>query len=570
MSRSRKRLSVEKNDVVHLAWRASSWGIISIIVFSIFLNLLRFVTPLYIIHVFDRVPASRSVETLVLLTMMALLAIITGVALDVVRKRMLGLWGKWIEEQFGQFFVYRGLSEKSVSQPRSVQELLDELYRLRSFIARSAVRWIDVIWAPLFVWGVYLISPLLGSITLAAMFLVIALGLLQESATREPRRASRKAAAEAGDIVLNAERKYETISAFSMASNISTRWRQTTAAHLHERERAEARYTFYRLTMRGLGECLRIGLIGVGVWLFLQGSLTLGAVFAARILGGYGYRYVERAVGSWRSLKDGMAAYRSLKAQLEIDHDNSVSIHSATSSSALVIDQLSFRYPGQTSYVLRRLSLTLNPGELLVITGGAGSGKTTLSRLAVGLLEPRYGQVRLGDVEVRRLPPDVQMRMIGYLPQHTELFRGTVRENIACMGDADFDNIVRAAKLASIHEVLVGLPQGYDTLIGEETITLSGSEQKRIALARAIYRRPRLLVLDEPAANLDRRSRNAMEAAVSELKAAGSSIIVTQATKSSRWNAMADKFLILGGRTAELSVAPSKGSPKVSELRRVK
>jgi ABC-type protease/lipase transport system fused ATPase/permease subunit len=526
--------------------------------------------PFYILHIFDRIPASRSVETLVLLTIIAILALITGHALEVVRKRLLAQWGKWIEEQLGHVIVYRGLTERSFGQSPSVQNSLDELSRLRSFVANSAASWIDIVWAPLFLWCVYLISPLLGSITLAAVILVLALGMLRESATREPRRASRKAAAEAGEIVLNAEQKYETVGALSMASNLAARWRQTTAAHLDERERADARSTLYRVVSRGVGDCLRISLIGVGIWLSLHGSLTLGGVFAARLMAGYSFRLIERAVGGWRSLKDGIAGYRYVKAQLQIDKSYDTSIQSSTYNAALIMDQLSFRYPGQANYIIRKLSLTLEPSEVLVVTGAAGSGKTTLSRLAAGLLEPRHGQVRLGDIEISRLPPDVQAQLIGYLPQQTELFRGTVRENIACMGDADFDDIVRAAKLAAIHDVLIRLPQGYDTLIGDEMTTLSGSEQKRIALARAIYKRPRLLILDEPAANLDRQSRKAMETAISELKTAGSSIILTQATKSSRWNSIADKFLILGGRTAELSVASIESDQPVSALRRVK
>lgn len=556
--------------MVRLAWRASFGGILSILVFSIFVNVLRFVAPLYILHIFDRIPASRSVETLILLTIIALLAVVAGIALDAVRKRLLAQWGKWIEEQLGHVIVYRGLNERSIGQSPSVQASLDELSRLRSFIAKSAVHWIDVVWAPVFLVGVYLIEPLLGLVAFGAVVIMIGLGALQEAATREPRHASRKAAADAGEIVLNAERKYETVGALSMASNLASRWRQTTAAHLDERERAEARSTIYRLMSRGLGDCLRIVMIGVGIWLFLHGVLTLGGVFAARMMGGLGYRLAERATGSWRSLKDGVAAYRSIKAQLANEPGRSISVHSATDKAALVLDQVSFRYPGQANDTIRKLSLILAAGEILVITGSAGSGKTTLSRLAVGLLEPRHGQVRLGDIEVRRIPPDQQAQLIGYLPQQTELFRGTVRENIACMGDANFDDVVAAAKLAAIHDVLVRLPDGYDTLIGDELTALSGSEQKRIALARAVYRRPRLLVLDEPAANLDRRSRKALEAAVSNLRAAGASIIITQATKSSRWNTIADKFLILGGGTPELTVASDDGGENISELRTVK
>ena len=277
---------------------------------------------------------------------------------------------------------------------------------------------------------------------------------------------------------------------------------------------------------------------------------------------GFGYRLVDRAVDNWRSLRDANASYLAIKQQLRAEDRPPASVDGAARGDALILDEVSFRYRDQRDSVIRNLSLTLEPGEALLVTGTATTGKTTLSRLLVGLIEPRHGQVRLGDVEIARLPVEMRADLIGYLPQHTELFSGTVRENIARMRQGDFKAIVAAAKLIDIHETIIRLPEGYDTVISGETVGLSGSEFKRIAIARAIYGQPRLLVLDEPAANLDRPSRRTLEAAIVALKQQGCSVVITQAMQSARTTSIADKFLILGGRNPEYSVGrpPADGS----------
>ena len=561
MPKSRSRRASTVNQPVHLAWRASRGGLVALAFFSAFINLLKFATPLYLLQVLDRIPASRSVETLIMLTIMTLLAVTAGLALEAVRRRMLTRWGTWIEQQFGARLFQRGLMAGSIGRSLTVQQSLSDLARLRTFVMNSAAPWMDVLWAPVFIFGVYLVHPVFGAIGLVAVVLLVLLGVVQEALTRAPRRASRHASNDAGEIILAAERNIETVGALTMTPNLMDRWWRTTIARHNERDRSEARLALFGFLMKGLGQCTRIGVIGIGIWLFLQNSLTLGGIFAGRVMLGFGYGLVERAVRNWRGLRDAATAYQHVKEQLAAEDWPSPSVADATAKASLTLDQVSFRYLDQRDYIIRKLSLTLEPGEVLLVTGTATTGKTTLSRLLVGLLEPRYGQVRLGDIELTRLPAEMRAHLIGYLPQHTELFRGTVRENIARMGAGRFEDIVSAAKLVDIHDMIIQLPQGYDTEIHAEAVGLSGSERKRIALARAIYGRPRVLVLDEPAANLDRPSRRAMEAAVVELKKRGCSIVITQAIQSTRLSSIAEKFLILGGKSPELSVAEPQREP---------
>jgi ABC-type protease/lipase transport system fused ATPase/permease subunit len=352
-----------------------------------------------------------------------------------------------------------------------------------------------------------------------------------------------------------------------MTTSLTERWRRSVTTQLEERERTDASTALFRTLVKGVGQCFRIALIAVGIWLFLQNVVTLGGIFAARVMGGFGYGLAERAVRNWRTLKEARASYQKIKLMLSEEENKEASVAESTHEATLTVDNISFRYNSQREYIVRRFSIEVRPGELLLIIGDAATGKTTLSRLLVGLLEPQKGQIRLGDIEIRRLPPEMRAQLVGYLPQHTELFQGTVRENIARMGEGKFSDVVSAAKLANIHDTIVRLPQGYDTEISEETTGLSGSERKRIALARAIYGIPRVLVLDEPAANLDRPSRRAMEAAIVELKQSGSSIIMTQTAQSVRSARIADKFLTLGGKAPEITTADIDPGGKVERMR---
>jgi len=231
------------------------------------------------------------------------------------------------------------------------------------------------------------------------------------------------------------------------------------------------------------------------------------------------------------------------------------------------------RHPGQRLPLFKALSLEADLGELLLISGEGGAGKTTLTKLIVGLNTPRYGKVFLGDTEIAALTPGQRAKLIGYMTQHTEIFAGTVRENIARMSEGTLADVTQAAKLAGIHDFILSLPHGYETpLIADTFDQLSGSQRKRIALARAFYGNPRLLVLDEPSANLDSRSRRHMESSLQALKDSGTILVVTQSVKSSQLGKMADKHLTLEGSSFDIREADEmprkrRGS---ADLRRIK
>lgn len=549
------------------AWRLSRPGLFSVAIFTAGFNLLKFALPLYLIQVLDRVPASRSVETLVLLTIMVVIAVLCGMALDVLRRRMMARWGVWIERRFGPRMVGTGLSNnQSADQAREINRSLGDLSVLRSFVSGSMISWLDVVFAPLFFIGIFLIHPLLGLIGLAAVVALLIIGVLSDLTTRDARRASGDAYREQTALVQAAEQNKESVGAFSMGAALTERWRRTASARLEEKQSVADRQILFKSMRRTLSQLLRVAMIAVGIWLVVIGSLSFGGIFAARIMAGFGFSMLNTAVSNWRELREANNAYKSVSKRLSEDQVDLREAETDIATKPLILDQMSFRQPGARSYLFSRLSLGLAPGEMLVVTGTAGTGKTTLARLLVGVLSPREGQIRLGDVELSRLPAAQRADLIGFLPQHTELFAGTVRENIARMDEGNFDDVTDAAKLVGIHDNIVRLPDGYDTQISGDTFGMSGSERKRIALARAFYRRPRIIVLDEPSANLDTAARRTMEAAIAQLKKAGSSIVITQSIHAQQIARMADRFLILGGKRAH-EVTENTGSETVQRAR---
>ncbi|AUH62742.1 type I secretion system permease/ATPase [Paracoccus zhejiangensis] len=546
-----RRRKAGTETVMTAAWRQSRPGLFVVLLFTACFNLLKFAMPLYLIQVLDRVPASRSIETLVMLTIMVVIAVGCGLALDVIRRRMLVRWGLWIERQFGPRVVGQGLEGRSSDdQSGEIDGALGDVARLRSFVSGPIVSWLDIGFAPLFFIGIFLVHPLLGVIGLAALVALAVVGVLGDSLTRDARRASGDAYREQRALVQAAGQNRESVGAFSMSRTLTERWRRTASARLQERQRIEDGHILFKSLRRGIGQFLRIAMIAAGVWLVVIGSLTFGGIFAARIMAGFGFSLANDAISNWRNLREARSAYASLRKRLAEDPDQPASVEGEPAAAPLILDQMSFRQPGERSYLFNRLTLELAPGELMVVSGQAGTGKTTLSRLLVGVLAPREGQIRLGDVELSRLPPEQRAGLIGFLPQHTELFTGTIRENIARMDAGDFAAVTDAARLVGMHEKFIGLPEGYDTVISGDSFGMSGSERKRIALARAFYGRPRLIVLDEPTANLDAGARRVLETALAELKQGGASLVVTQSIHSVQIARMAERFLILGGKRA--------------------
>jgi PrtD family type I secretion system ABC transporter len=543
--------------------------LVMVLIFSLAVNVLRFVTPIYMLQVLDRVIASRSLETLAMLTLLALVATGVGLVIDSVRRRMLTRVGDWLESELAPDIVRTGLLQNGATTSRT-SDLLRHLACIRTFTARALVNFVDLLFAPVFLVVIYLIHPLLGLVAFAAAAVVVAATLVRRTIIHESRSSSQSASRAANQLLDLAERNSEVVSGLAMAPAVAEKWNAVALERATERRRADDANISYAVAVRGVARALRILMIAVGVWLFLRNEVTLGAVFGARLLAAVGFRIVQRAMRYWQSLAEALAAFENLDRSWLPPATGATSVPVELVSAPLILDSVTFRHPGQPKATFRNVAMTLAAGELMVVTGGADTGKTTLSRLIVGLLKPRQGQIRLGDIAVDRLPLNLRTEIIGYVPQKSELIEGSVKDNIARFSDRPLEEVVRAAQLAGIHDVIVRLPAGYDTDVSEGSIVLSGSRRQKIAIARAFIGNPRLIVLDEPMTHLDAVSRRHIEASLLELKKTGSTIIVTQSIESTRLARIADRNWHLGTRVADATNGAAQSTTRTpAKLRRV-
>jgi ATP-binding cassette subfamily C exporter for protease/lipase len=545
-------------------WQASRSGIAAIIVFGAFINLLKFAMPMYTLQILDRVPDSRSVETLVMLTIIALFAVLSGVVLESVRRRLLVRWSSWLNRYLGPHLVQSAIDGAGDARSPSPSSMLDSLQTVRSFIEKSIAPLFDVLWVPVFLLVVFLIHPLFGAIMLTTMGLRLLSGFIQNRITRPSRDEWSEASREARSMIDAAERHADSIGAAGMSERLSQRWLDNIRTKMSEREASQDHDSAFLSINTGLYRVLYVFGMGFGVWLVVQNSMTIGGIIAANIIMRFGFRLLDRGVRRWGSLARARKAYRRLQRQLDSYESAPLrEIDARDLEAPFVMERVSHRHSGQADSILRKVDLTLEAGEMLCVIGRCASGKSSFARLVSGAESPRAGHIRLGNMELSCLAPSQLHSIVGYMPQEARLFSGSVRDNISALRDCEIADVMDAARLAGIHERIIRLPEGYDTRIDHQTNLLSAGERRLVLIARALFGRPRLVVLDEPEAHLDRPSLDALAKAFNALKADGCSLIVMS---QSNWlGKLADKTFLLGASRNRPGVAKIQAPRKETQ-----
>lgn len=489
--------------------------------FSFFINLLMLTSSVYMLQVYDRVLSSRSGSTLLYLTMFAAACLATLAALEVVRSRMLVRLGARFDAQLsGQVF------DRTLSSGRNGQALRD-LDALRGFLTGAQIlSLLDAPWMPIYVGLVYVLHPLLGHVALLGAIILFSLGLWNERATRAPLAEAGGELAASMQFAELSARNTEAVRAMGMLPGLSAIWRKRHDLGLGLQGVASDRAANVAAIAKATRFMLQIAILGVGAWLVIQEESTAGIMIAASIVMGRGLAPVEAAIGGWRGFLHARQAHARLLKEFGESPEDQVAMPLPAPSGRLVFEGVAGGPPDARKATVRDLSFTLEAGTCLGITGPSAAGKSSLVRLAVGVWRPLAGVVRLDGVSISDWTREDVGPHIGYLPQDIELFPGTVAENIARFGQIDPQKAVDAAQLAGSHQVILELPQGYDTQIGPGGISLSGGQRQRVGLARAFYGRPALVVLDEPTSNLDAEGENAVRQAMDALRAAGRTVIV--------------------------------------------
>lgn len=513
-------------------------------IFSIFVNLLMLTIPLYMLQVFDRVITSRSIETLAVLTIAAVGALLVLMLLDILRGRLLLGAGVALDELAGPH-VIKGLLQAGV-QPGTNTFVagLREVALLRGFLTGGSIfSLFDAPWVPVYVAIIFLFHPWLGWVSVCGAVMLFILGYLNEKITRKPLDEMSQATRRASHYIDAGLRNAEVVNALGMLSNLTRRWRAINAGVIDAQARAgywggiiNSSTKFIRLAIQIISLC-------IGAWLVIDQHVTTGVMMASTLLLARALAPVETAIVTWKGLVDARAAYAALNDLLGAVSMRDAGMDLPAPAGKLEIDRLIFGLPGNDRPILRGVSFTLAAGESLGLIGPSAAGKSSLARLITGVWRPVSGKVRLDGADVSTWPREQLGPHIGYVPQDVELFSGTIAENIARLGEPDAGAVLAAAQRAYVHDMILRLPKGYDTDIGPAGVALSAGQRQRVALARALFGNPRLVVLDEPNANLDTEGEEALVKTLQQLRENKVTVIIISHRPSLL--SSVDKMLIL-------------------------
>ncbi|MFC7736006.1 type I secretion system permease/ATPase [Roseomonas sp. GCM10028921] len=517
--------------------------------FSLVVNLLQLTVSLYMMQVFDRVLATRSLDTLFWLTVVAIAAIGLLALLDGVRSQVMQRAAMWMENRVAPEGFARALEATLRNRPYRMEALRD-LGTLRAWLAGpGALTLYDVPWVPVYLFVIYLLHPILFLIAAGGAVILFGLALATELATAGPLREANVAAMGSHKRAEAIARNAEAADAMGMVPALLRLWQNGLAEATPLQQKASDRAALLSGLTKFIRLAVQIAVLGVGAYLTLSQQMTSGAAIAGSIIMGRALAPVEQLIGGWKGLVQVRQANRRLRAFLALPRLRPEAEPLPTPTGRLTAERLTWAPQGMSTPVIKGVTFALEPGESLGIIGPSGSGKTTLLRLLVGTLAPVSGSARLDGADLATWPREDVGRHIGYLPQDVELFEGTVFRNIARLEvDPEPERVHRAAGLAGCHETILRFPQGYETEVVDGT--LSGGQRQMVGLARALYGDPRLVILDEPDSSLDGDAEARLLEGLAGLKAIGATVVLVSHRPSLIRGV--DKVLVMRDGAAEL------------------
>lgn len=519
--------------------------LLHVALFSFCVNLLLLAPALFMLQVFDRVLASRSEATLIMLLVGMAVALGLMLALDYLRSRLQGVIGALLADRLSPLVAKLTLARSASRSERVPAEGQRDIGTLRSlFSAQGLLALFDVPWAVVYIAVIWLAHPLLGVLALAAAALMLGLAAITDWLTRRGIDELQQQAAQATRYLETSMQNAEAVQAMGMTDALLARWQAMNARVGQLQQPMAGRAVGMAALTRMARQAVQVLMQALGAWLVISGEGSAGILIACTILLGRALAPVEQVVGSWRVLAEGRGAFRRLAALLAEQAAEPQRMDLPAPRGQLVAHGLAYRPPGSDRPLISGVSLSLEAGESLAIIGPSGAGKSTLARVLAGLWAPSAGSLRLDHADLAQWPRAQLGPWLGYVPQDVQLFPGTVADNIARLGAVDSARVVDAAQRAGVHTMILGLPQGYDTPVEAMGVLLSPGQRQRIALARALYGDPRLLILDEPNANLDGGGELALAEALVRLKGKVTVIAVTHRTSLVQ---PMDKLLVLDG-----------------------
>lgn len=554
------------------ALKACKGSFISVGFFSMFVNLLMLVPPMYMLQVYDRVLTTQSIDTLTMLTIVLvfLFAIMGG--LELVRSRMLVRVGNKLDTTINERLYSAMFRRSLVTQGTQSAQPLNDLTSLRQFLTGNGLfAFFDAPWVPVYLGVLFLFHPWLGVFATCAGVILLALAIANEKATKGLLAEANSEHIQAQNLANSNLRNAEVLQAMGMLHGIMGRWSKRHHEFLSKQSQASDRAGALTNTSKVLRMLFQSLILGLGALLVLSGDMSPGMMIAGSIIMGRALAPIDQMIGGWKGFVGARGAYGRLNELLEQVPEEKERMSLPAPRGDVAIEAVAAAPPGSRMATIRGINFSVNKGEHVGIIGPSAAGKSTLARVILGIWPTQVGDVRLDGGIITQYNRDEIGPYIGYLPQDIELFDGTISENIARFGEVNADKVVEAAKKAGVHEMVLELSNGYDTVISAASGSLSGGQRQRIGLARALYGNPVLVVLDEPNANLDDAGERALSQAIAQLKEEGTTLFVIS-HRTSVLKSM-DQLLVMkegqvsmfGPRDEVLAQFAKKARPQVSQ-----
>jgi PrtD family type I secretion system ABC transporter len=515
-------------------------------------NLLFLASPLFMLQIYNRVIPSGSISTLVGLAFALIIALVTMACLDAVRSRVLIRAAARLDRLLAPrvFQAMTDLSLRTGANTRNAQALRD-LDTFRSAMAGPAAQlFFDVPWSPLFIILLFLLHPLLGLIGLLGALMLLGLAFLNDALTREDAAGASAAAGRSYGFADSIVRFSDPVHAMGMNDALQVRWRIDRDNMMGKQSAGSDRSADMSAFIRFSRLLLQSAMLGVGAWLVIEGQMLPASIFASSLLLGRALSPLEQAVVGWRQMAIALNAGRNVQRVLNAAPPQPQRLRVPPKAGGVILERVVFVPLGAPKPSLLDIDLMIEAGETVGVVGASGAGKSCLARLLVAASLPTRGKAAIAGISTNKWTADALARHVGFLPQNVGLFPGTIRDNISRFLDADDQAVVQAARRARVHDMIMDLPDGYETGIGDGGAGLSGGQRQRIALARALFGSPRLLVLDEPNAHLDAEGEEALSDSLKALKQTGSTIVIV----AHRLNPLAqvDRLLFLKNGRLEM------------------